>query len=340
MNTKKEKRKGSEVSVTGTVPADAIQKKRNATIQRIQKEMVLPGFRRGKVPLERVIQEVGEKSLWREAAEAALKEELDAILKEHGVVPVMPIGASLNAGEAGADVPFEIIAVVAPTCTVSGYKETAATAIAQLPKLDEEKEKAAALEALRKQARGMSQSSGDLSAQAGGPLTDEEAKKLGLENGATAELFLVEEAARAVREHELQKKRGAIAGELLKKGACDIARVFIMDEAGALLDATKKDIARQGVPWNEYLKRSGKTEDDIVKELEGPAEKRVALDIIFGEIARTEEVKPDEKEEERLAHALVGQDVNHETAHRYVRATMLREKVWELLGAKSSGAVS
>jgi FKBP-type peptidyl-prolyl cis-trans isomerase (trigger factor) len=334
MNTKKDKRKGAQVSITGTLPAERIEKERARAIARIQKEMILPGFRRGKVPVERVIQEVGEKSLWQEAAEAALKDEAEGLLKEHEVIPVMPIGASLQAAEAGADVPFEIIAIVAPTCSIEGYKENAEKALSRLAKVDEEKEKALALEALRKQARTMSQSEGE------GPLTDEEAKKLGLENAAAAELFLIEEAARAFREHELQKKRGAMAETLITKAACDIPHAFIHDEARSLLEATKKDVARQGVPWNDYLKRVGKSEEDVMKDLEGPAEKRVALDIIFGEIARTEKVEPDNKEEERLAHALVSQGVTHDQAHNYIRATMLREKVWELLGAKSESAVS
>jgi FKBP-type peptidyl-prolyl cis-trans isomerase (trigger factor) len=329
MQTKKDKRKNAEVSITGTLPKDRIQKETEKTLSRIQREIELPGFRKGKVPLDKVKGYVGETALWREAAESALRTEIEMILKEHEVLPIMPVGASLGASDVDADVPFEIIAIVAPTCDISNYKEVAEKAAGKIPKLDAAKEQGDALKELRAQARAMTQSKGD------GLFTDEESKLLGFENAIAAEFFLKHEAEHAVENRDLQKKRGAIAEALIEKASCDIPRVLVMEEAGHLVEATKKDIASQGLPFNDYLKRVGKSEEQIRDELSVPAEKRVALDIIFGEIARKEEIKPDEKEEERLAHALMSQGVDHDQAHRYIRATVLREKVWEILGAKA-----
>lgn len=333
MQTKKDKKKNAEVSITGTLPKDKVAPHTEKTLSRIQKELELPGFRKGKAPLHKVREYVGEKALWKEAAESALNAEVEAILKEHEVLPIMPVGAVLKSSETDADVPFEIVAVVAPTCTVTDYRDVAKKAAAKIDKTDEEKEKAGAMDALRLQARAMSQSKGE------GPLTDEEAKKVGFENAKAFEFFLEEEAARAVKERMLQVKRGAIAEALIEKAGCDIPYVMIREEAAHLLDATKKDIARQGLPFNDYLKQAGKTEEQILEELLTPAEKRVALDLIFAEIAKQEEVKADEKEEERLAHALQSQGVDHETAHRYVRNIMMREKVWDALGAPSASKV-
>lgn len=330
MQTKKDKRDDAEVSITGSIPKEKVTAQLEKTLSRIQKEIELPGFRKGKVPMDKVREYVGEKSLWRESAEAALNLEVEAVLKEHAVMPILPVGAALKASEADSDVPFEIIAVVAPTCSIENFKEVAEKASAKIEKLDEAKEKESAMEALRLQARAMVQTKGE------GPLTDEEAHKLGFENAKAFEFFLGEEAERAVKERQLQIKRGAIAEALIEKGSCDIPRVLVREEASHLLDATKKDIASQGLPFNDYLKQTGKTEEQIRAELETPAKKRVALDIIFAEIARKEGVKSDEKEEERLAHALQNQGVEHETAHRYVKNIIMREKVWEILGAKAT----
>lgn len=331
---KKDIRKNAEVSITGTLPKDKVIAQLERTLARIQKEVELPGFRRGKVPIDKVREQVGEKALWRESAESALKNEVETILKEHEVMPIMPVGASLSPSDVDTDVPFEIVAVVAPTCSIDGYKETAKKALDKVPKLDEAKEKEAAMNALRAQARAMAQSTGE------GPLSDDEAQKVGFENAKAFEFFLEGEAEHAVKERELQKQRGAIAEALIEKGACDIPMIIIRDEAMRLLDAMKKDIASQGLPFNDYLKRVGKTEEQIRDELANPAEKRVALDLIFAEIARKEEIKPDAAEEDRLAHALQSQGVDHETAHRYIRQVVMREKVWELLGAKAISKVT
>lgn len=329
IQSKKEKRKNAEVSITGTLPKEAIEIRTEKELLKIQKELHLPGFRKGTAPLGNVRSYVGEKALWKEAAEAALRSEVENILKEHDVNPIMPVNAGLSIVEAGADATFEIIAVVAPTCSIEGYKGVAEKALKKLEPMDFEKEKSQAFDALRAQTRQMTQSTGD------GAVTDDEAKKLGFENSAALELFINDEADRAVKERDVQRKRSVIAEALIENAKCDLPHVLVHQEASQLLEATKRDVAAQGVPFNEYLKRRGKTEQEVQSELEVPAEKRVALDIIFGEIAREEKVVPDEKDEERLAHALVQQGVDHDTAHRYVRATVMREKVWDLLGAKA-----
>ena len=330
LKTKKDKRKNAEVSIRGTLPKEHIIAHKEKALARIQKEIEIQGFRKGHAPLERVKEYVGEKALWRESGELALKAEVENILKEHEVLPILLVSANLVSGDPDLDIPFEIIAVVAPTCSIENYKQSAEMGAVKTMAFDEAKEKDLALSALRAQARATIQKKEETE------FTDEEAKKLGMENAKAFEFFLEGEAERAVKERALQKKRGAIVEALIEKATCDIPLVIIRDEARALLDATKKDIARQGIPFNDYLKRTGKTEETILAELMSPAEKRVALDLIFGNIARTENIKPDEKEEETLVHALMNQGAPEDQAHAYAKSVILREKVWELLGAKSA----
>jgi len=329
MQTKKEKRKNAEVLITGTLPKDRVAEESEKTLVRIQKDIVLPGFRKGKVPLEKVRAEVGEKALWKEAAEDALKRQLEDIFKEHGVMPIMPVSASLKASDMDGDVPFEIVAVIAPSCSLENYKALALEAVQKVPKTDEPKERERAIQALRAQARAMVKSAEQ------GDLTDDEAKKLGFENGAAVEHFLVGEAERAVHERELQKKRAAIADTLIEKGSCDIPRVIILEEARALLEAMKKDVTRRRTSWNDYVKKINKTEEAVLQELETPAEKRIALDLLFANIARAEKVEVAASDQGRITEALLAQGVEKEAAGRYVHAVVLREKVWEILGAPS-----
>ncbi len=324
--TKKEKRKNASVAIVGALPKESIEKHSAKVLAHITREVELPGFRKGKAPAAKVREYIGEKALWKESAESALREELEGILKEHDVVPMMPVSASLTAAETGADMPFEILAVVAPTCDIAHYKDTAAKALKKLEPLDMAKEKEQAMQALRAQTRQMTQSTGDAE------LTDDEAKKLGFENAKALEFFLNEEADRAIKDRELQRKRSAIAEALIEKAACDLPHVLVHQEASSLLEMTKREAAQTGMPFNEYLKARNKSEEEVLKELEAPAEKRVCLDLVFAEIAKEEKITADEKDEERMAHALMQQGVEHETAHRYVRATVMREKVWELLG--------
>ncbi len=333
MQTKKEKRKNAEVAIVGALPKDAIEKATERTLLSIQKELHLPGFRKGTAPLGHVRAHIGEKALWREAAERVLRSSIEEVLKENEVVPIMPVNAVLGVADEGADMPFEIVAVVSPTCSVEHYKQTAEKALKKIGALDFEKEREQAMAAFRAQTRQMTGAKGD------GPLADDEAKKIGFENAAALELFMNEEAERVIKDKDNQRKRSAIAEALIEKAECDLPHALVHQEASQLLEATKRDVASQGMLFNEYLKRRNKTEAEILTELESPAEKRVCLDLIFAEIARAEKVEADEKEEERLSHALVQQGVDHDTAHRYVRASVMREKVWERLGAPAVSPV-
>ena len=332
MKTKKEKRKNALVSITGALPKEEIEKATEKALLSIQKELHLPGFRKGTAPFGHVRAHVGEKALWREAAERVLRNSVEEILKENEVVPMMPVNIGLTPVDEGADMPFEIVAVVSPTCSIDNYKQTAEKALKKLDPLDFEKAKEEALASMRAQSRQMVASTMPTSSSADTPLADDEAKKLGFENSAAIELFIHDESEKAVKDRDNQRKRSAIAEALIEKAQCDLPHALIHQEASQLLEATKRDVAGQGILFNEYLKRRGKTEADILAELESPAEKRVCLDLIFAEIARVEKIEADAKDEERLAHALVGQGVDHDTAHRYVRATVMREKVWEILG--------
>lgn len=334
IGTKKEKKKNAEVSITGTLPKELVQAEVEKTLAHIQAEIEIPGFRRGKAPLEKVRSEVGEKALWGEAAESALKKELEGIFKEHGVFPITHPAASLTTGEPGTDVPFEILIAIPPTCSIGNYKEVAERAAQKVADIDVVKEKEKALSVLREQARAMIKSKGE------GELSEDEAKGLGFENVKAAEHFLMSESERGVRERLLQSRRAAIAETLIEKSACEIPRVMVLEEARTLLEATKKDVARHETPWNEYLKKIGKTETEVQQELEAPAEKRVALDVIFSEIAKAENItEGSHEDEERLLQTLTSQGVDEDSARRYLKTVLIREKVWEALGAKSESVI-
>jgi FKBP-type peptidyl-prolyl cis-trans isomerase (trigger factor) len=99
-----------------------------------------------------------------------------------------------------------------------------------------------------------------------------------------------------------------------------------------MLESTKKNLASQGMPFNDYLEKRGMTEAQVVEEMLPQAEKRVALDLIFAKIAKEKEIKPDDAEMHRVAHALMHQGVPDHAAHQYGAEVSIREQVWIALG--------
>lgn len=354
MDIKKEEKGNAEVSLSGTLPKDEVQVYWDNAIKAAQKEVSVQGFRKGHVPEDRLLQEVGEDFLWRQAADMALREKVPEILKEQEVLSIMPLGLSIKEAKRGEEVSFEIIAVTPPTCDPGDYKTTAKAALDALPEEENEKEKAEAIKAFRMQVRAISMmknpeevKEGDAKAneeKADTPLTDDEAKLAGFENGKAIEHFIEGEAEKAVKDRALQKKRGAIAEAIIKEARVSIPKVLVEEETKALVETFKRDVVNQGMEWSDYLKRVKKDDVSVAADMRPNAEKRITLDLVFAEIIKKEELKlgeEEKKKEEEIAQALVKQEVPHERAHQYAQEQLLREKVWETLGvsAKSDAAV-
>ena len=316
----------AEVVLTGTLLVDDIQKHFGPAVEEAITEADLPGFRKGKAPKERVIEAYGERSLWRMAAEDALRGQLADILKEHSIIPFLAPSILLNVGTHNADVPFEVVVIKRPSAKIEEYGSIAKKAIAALEplKLDEEKQKAR--QALDAQARAMV-GKADTS-----DFTDDDVQKIGMENVAALSLFLDQESERAVAGHDDQRKRSSVAEALLKSATCDIPLVLIEDELVGMLEQTKREVSEQGMPWNEYLKAANKAEEAIKLELKPHAEKRVALDLVFATIAEKEKLSPDDAEVHKLAHVLQAQGVPSDRAHSYAAEVSIRERIWNVLG--------
>jgi len=343
MDIKKEIKEHAEVVLTGALPKGDIEALWDSTVKSAQKEVSIPGFRKGHIPEEKLLQEVGEDFLWKQAAEAALKAVLPELLAKEGVTPIVPLAISLKQAARGEDVSFEIVVTTPPTCDAGDYKAAAQKALTGLPEEDVEKEKTEAMKAFRMQVRAIAKmknpeevKDGDAKEneeKASEPLNDDEAKLAGFENGKAIEHFIEGEAEKAVKDRSIQKKRGAIAEAIISEAKANIPTVLIEEETKAMVDVFKRDVVSQGMEWNDYLKRVKKDDAAVLSDLRPQAEKRITLDLAFGEIMKKEELKlgeEDKEKEDEIAHALVKQEVPHDRAHQYAKEQLLREKIWEL----------
>lgn len=349
----REDRADAEVVLSGSLPAKTIEQFYEKAVSDAVKEVTVSGFRKGNAPRERVAEEVGEAYLWKDAAERALRDEVEGLLEKEKLTPLVPLALSFKSAEPRVDVQFEITVVTPPTCTIENYKNVASVALAGLSPDDTEKEKGEATRAFRTQVRAITKMSkpeevkeGDAKEnenKADEPLTDEEAKVVGFENGEAAEFFIAGEAEKAVADRSQQKKRGAVADALIEKAVCAIPKVLVEEEARGLLETFKRDVASQNLEWGDYLKRVGKSEEQVREDLKPSAKKRITLDLVFGNIIREEKLElteEDKKKEDEFAHKLAHQGVEHDRAHQYAREQFMREKVWEALGIKNEATVS
>ncbi len=100
-----------------------------------------------------------------------------------------------------------------------------------------------------------------------------------------------------------------------------------------MLSEMKNDVSRMGLSWTDYLKHLKKTEDDMKKDWNEAAKKRVMLELITEHIAKTEKISADEKKvSEEVKHIQEHhKDIDAARARSYFEHIFQNQAVFEFL---------
>ena len=168
-------------------------------------------------------------------------------------------------------------------------------------------------------------------------LTDEYVKELGQPGQFTD----VADFKAKVREHlEVEKKREVDANHRAKLTdtiieACTLTlpQVLIDSELNQMFAQMQEDLTRAGLKFEDYLSHIKKTKEDLTKEWTPAAEKRAKLQLVLNEIAKQEEITPDEKEVAEQVKQLKEQhkDADEARVKVYVESVLTNEAVMKML---------
>ena len=132
---------------------------------------------------------------------------------------------------------------------------------------------------------------------------------------------------------ENDKKRTDILESIIKDSTIEMPKIIVEGEKEKMMAQFKGDLARSGVPYEEYLKHIKKTEDDLKKEWDETAIKRAKSQIILNTIAKNEGITPIEEDvkkemENILAHY---KDSDRFRVRMYVETFMTNDLVFKFL---------
>ena len=310
----------SEVELVGEVPAEALEQYAVAALEHIAGEIELPGFRKGHVPPEMAKKKVGEVAVLEEAVELAMQKLYPALISEHKIdavgrpdiritklAPNNPAGLTLRVAVYPA---FDL-----PNPPAGGWKEIWKSIPEELiaPATDEEVD--TAIESIRKaraevDAKHHSEKSPakeTTRAEASLPALDDAfAQSLGaFADVADLKAKLKENMTAEKAQKAKEARRGKIIDQLLEKTTVAIPALFVESELEKIMGQMKEDITRVGMDFDDYLKRAGKTEEDIRGDFREQARKRAKLQLVLNKIAEDEKVEADpEAIEAEMKHAL------------------------------------
>lgn len=321
----------TEVEILCEVSAEMFAKERPLAVKKVSEEISLPGFRKGHVPENMIIQKFGEALILEEMANLALDRAYPEILREHKIHAIGMPQVTVTKLAAGNPFEFKLIFPVMPEIKLPDYKTIAKKVMVVDEKTnatDEELEQA--LTELRKQFATKNDTGEEVLPE----VTDELAAKFGPfanvdEFKAKIRESLVHEKTNRAKE----KKRMEIMEKIADSITVKLPQVLIDGELERMINQFRHDVERMGMKLEDYLTTIKKTEEDMRKEWVVDAEKRAKVQIAIGRIAEAEKLEVLKEDLEREVKFFTEQypDVDSARATMHLEMMLTNEKVFQFL---------
>lgn len=330
--TKKELPK-SQIQVDVVYSTEEFAQLEQEALSLFSRQVTVEGFRQGRAPKELVSQKVNPSSVIEEAARLGLNRAFQEILQKEQVNIIGDPQVHVKKLAKGNPFEFRMTFDVLQAITLPDYKGIAGRAKRKKTEV-QDKEIKETLDWLRQSRK---RENGEAS-----ELSDEFAKSLGNFENLSALEKNIREGLNAEKEaRESQRLRQEILDEIVKAARMVLPDILIEREKRAMLEQTKQSaVAALNVSFEEYLKKLGKTEDQLLQSYAEDAEKRVKGYLALQEIAKKEAIVVLPKEVEEEVSAMLRHYPNDTTARKefdlekmksYTEYTLINEKTLQFL---------
>jgi trigger factor len=365
----------STIKITGEIPWPELLNERPAALKKLGQNVKLDGFRPGHVPEALLVKHVGEMAILSEMAERAISHIYPHIVEVHELDVIGYPEISITKIAPENPLGFTATVAVLPTFTLPDYKALAKDANKNKPsaevteddvttqindilrrkvafeRLQAKAAKKAEVEAtgeitlpipeeVNAKAEETIESEEDLAKLPLPELTDELVGTLGQPGQFTS----VEDFKAKIKEHlTIEKERDAVAKHratitdtIIGATTIELPQLLIDSELNQMFAQMEEDITRAGLKFDDYLAHVKKTRDDLKTEWTPAAEKRAKLQLILNEIAKVEDIKPDETQLNEQVTQLLSQykDADERRVRIYVASVMQNEAVMKILEAQ------
>lgn len=315
---------------------------KNTALEEFNKTLTLKGYRPGKAPLDLVEKTINPIELWEKIGILALENLYPTIIKEHQLEPLGQPSVSITKIVPEAEITFKITFAVMPHLILPDYKQIARnTPFVNQPTISEEEIN----EALKWLQKTRAQINPETKKEEIPELNDEFAKTLGnfqsLEDlkQNIKEGLLIEKQNKAKEQWRLE-----VLDKIGQQMEGDIPDILFETEKQKMLEELKIRLNEIQLPYEEYLKQIKHTEEELLKDFQPLAEKRVKMALILKEIADKEkiEVMPEEIDQkiEEILKQLPDPDIknkfNLEELKTFALGILRNDKVFELLEKQQS----
>ncbi|HBB56736.1 TPA: hypothetical protein DEW47_01200 [Patescibacteria group bacterium] len=338
----------SEVEITGEIAPEIFMSFKEDAFKELSKGLKIDGFREGRAPESILISKIGQHVLLERMAIMALENTYQEIIKEHNLDPIGRPELTITKMAENNPLGFKLKTAVMPEVVLPDYKSIAGK-INSLKKDKfevDEKEVNEVLENLRKARAGQKEKGSDEpedkikddNQNALPEINDDFAKSVGKFNN-------LEELKSAIKENivfdkknkEKERIRVEILDKIAEKMETEIPCIMTQSEQDKMLADMRSQIVNMGMKWEDYIKHINKTEDDLKKDWEADALKRVKYGLALNKIADEEKIEvkeeelSDEVEKTVIHYENHGHKVDKNQLKNYLYGILRNNKVWKIL---------
>ena len=365
----------SEVEIEGELDIDIFEAYFKKALQKISKDLEIPGFRKGKAPESVLLSKIPESQILGEMAELALSEHYPLILKEQNIDAISRPDITITKLARKNPLGFKIKTATMPIMEMPDYKKLAKDVLTKTTEEEKntevtEKELEDTILDIRKSRAPKTHMAeqfeiSQTSDVKNSPTSDveeedhdhkheevkEEVKEEDLPEfnddfvkalGPFKDIADFKEKLKAniklEKENQVKEKlRLKIVEKIMKELVVELPEILVEIELDKIIYKMHSDISAMGLKFEDYLKHLGKTIEDIRKELRGDAEKKAKVGLIVHNIAVTEKITPDpEQVANEVAQILAYyKDADPERAKSHAENVLTNEGVFQLLESQN-----
>ncbi len=333
----------SIVEIEGELEAEAFESYYSKALKLIGENIEIDGFRKGKAPEAIILSKVPEIKILEEMAELALAEHYPKILEDNKIDAISRPEIMITKLARNNALGFKIKTAVLPEVKMADYKKIAKEIIGGLT--DEEKNTNITEEEIEKVILDIRTSRAPkVEAKEGEEekvlepvlpeFNDEFVQAMGpFENIADFKTKISDNMKLEKENNIKEKTRIKIIEKIIEKSEMDVPEILIESETNKILQRMESDITQMGMKFEDYLKHLKKTDADLRADFRKDAEQRSKLSLVLNEIAKIENLKPEEVDvEHEVEHILEHyKDADPERARAHTENVLTNEKVFQFL---------
>lgn len=299
-----------EATITGELTLEGLSEARAEALKALNNRVEIAGFRKGNIPENVLVKNLGEMKVLEEVAEVALGKEYGNIIKQAKLSVIGRPQVAITKLAPGIPLEFKINVTLEPEFALPDYRKIAQEVKAEKDLDVTDVEVDAVLEEIKKRGWDPKLEPGD------------DLRTKAKENILSEKKFRAKEV-----------KRLTIVENLVKATDIKLPKLLVEGELDRMIAQFKDDVLTHGMKWDEYLKSIKKTEADIRVEWKEKAETRSKAEMIMQKIAETEKLEPTTEELEHETKHLLSHhpDADPLRLHVYVYQQLKNQKVFELL---------